>query len=283
MGQVSGGLLQEILADMLTRYQQTPPAKHPGPTRDKGQSFLRGLAIIEAIVDSSTPLSAAEISQRTGIPRPSVVRLCQSLEFEGLVSRELDGRRYTFGKRLCKLASDVIAGAALRAERTIILKRLVDQIGETCNLLLPKDGVMVIADRIESNWAVRAALEVGTRVPLHCSASGKLFLASRPKAKRKSILSRLVLTPSAPRTITDRARLEKELDKIKREGVSLDSEGYIEGVVAVAVPITDAKGRLCAALSAQGTVNRFSLDVARTHIPALLSAAIDLRALLTGD
>ncbi|BEV44369.1 IclR family transcriptional regulator [Afipia carboxidovorans] len=224
--------------------------------RDKGQSFLRAFKLMEAIARSSAPLSATELSDLTGTSRPSVVRLCQTLQEEGLVARAIDGKSYTYGARLCRLGMDIMAGGAMMAERSLLLRQATENIGETCNIVVHDHGTMVIADRVESNWAVRAAFDVGTRVPLETSASGKLFLSSLPKASKSRILTAIAKSSGADK----RKKLQKELDAIRAQGFSVDDQILQEGMAAVAVPIKDSRGRFCAALSAQGATFRFSVN-----------------------
>ena len=245
--------------------------------RDKGQSFLRAFKILEAISRSSSPPSATELSDLTGTSRPSVVRLCQTLLQEGLVSRALDGKSYTYGLRLCRLGTDILAGGAMMAERSFLLRQASEQIGETCNIVIHDQGTMMIVDRVESNWAVRAAFEVGTRVPLDTSASGKLFLSSLPKASKSRVLGTLFKSSGS----TDkRKRLEKELEKVRSQGFSVDDQVLRDGMAAVAVPIKDSRGRFCAALSAQGATFRFSTKDAAKHAAVLRPFADQLQKLL---
>ena len=251
-----------------------------GSSRDKGQSFLRVLRILEAVVDADKAMGAAEISTATEIPRPSVVRLCALLEREGLLRREIDGRRYVSGWRLWRFGFEIVASATNRAERDVILEQVVQDVGETCNIVVPDRTMMVIADRIESNWAVRAHLDVGTRVPFHSSATGKLFLSYLAPARRKRLLDKLDLERNALNTITDRQALEKELRRIRKAGYSLDDQELLDGMVAAAVPILDAKGRFCAAMSVQGAVSRFPVEMAESHIPTMQAAVKQLEALL---
>jgi len=245
--------------------------------RDKGQSFLRAFKILEAISRSTSPLSATELSEITGTSRPSIVRLCQTLLQEGLVSRALDGKSYTYGLRLCRLGTDILAGGAMMAERSFLLRKASEQIGETCNIVIHDQGTMVIVDRVESNWAVRAAFEVGTRTPLETSASGKLFLSSLPKASKSRVLSTLFPPPG---NSEKRKKLEKELERIRAQGFSVDDQVLREGMAAVAVPIKDSRGRFCAALSAQGATFRFSTQDAAKHAAVLRPFADQLQRLI---
>ena len=104
------------------------------------------------------------------------------------------------------------------------------------------------------------ALPIGTQVPFHCTASGKLFMASLSAARRRAFLSSLQMHPLTPNTFTDPALLSNELSVIRRRGFSLDQEEFYEGMVAIAVPVTDPHRQFYAALAIHGSTQRFSID-----------------------
>ena len=135
-------------------------------------------------------------------------------------------------------------------------------------------------DRVETNWAFRVALPIGTQVPFHCTASGKLFMASLPAARRRAFLSSLQMHPQTPNTFTDRALLADELSDIRRHGFSLDREEFHEGMVAIAVPVTDPRGRFYAALAIHGPTQRFSIDDAMAKRAMLRDHAARMGELL---
>ena len=113
-------------------------------------------------------------------------------------------------------------------------------------------------------------------MPLHCTASGKLFLANLPKTRRDRLIQKLLLDKNSPNTITDIDALGAELDKIALSGVGTDNEEFIQGLVAVAVPIRAQNGRMLATLATPGPVIRMPFDVALSHVERLRKAADDL-------
>jgi DNA-binding IclR family transcriptional regulator len=136
---------------------------------------------------------------------------------------------------------------------------------------------VVYLDRVESAFPLRMELRPGTRVPIHCSASGKLFLAHLPPRRRQALLEGLALTRHTATTLTDRAALDAELQAIRRDGHSVDAEEFVEGLVCVAVPVRapGAPGVRCA-LALQAPSARLSLAQARQHLPRLREAALAL-------
>ena len=249
--------------------------------RDKGTSFLRVFRILEEVIDANRPLTAAEISESVGLPRPTTYRLCRMLLNERFLQYEIDGKRMFGGPRLFEFAGRVLSGSHLDLERRAILEALVDQIGETCNISIPEGTRMIYAERVESQWPLRMQLPAGTAVPLHCTASGKLYLAQLEPLQRHRIVGRLHMSKYTPFTIVDRDQFEIDLQKIREQGFATDNEEFIEGLVAVAVPICDPNNRFCAGLALHAPKIRMTMENALAQLPALRSAARQIESLIS--
>ena len=248
--------------------------------RDKGNSFLRVFRILETVVDANEPQTAAEISDAVGLPRPTTHRLCKMLVAERILQYEIDGKRLLGGPRLFEFAGHVMSGSHLDLERRAVLDALVNEIGETCNIAIPDGTRMIYAERVESRWPLRVQLPAGTPVPLHCTASGKLYLSQLAPSVRRRVLDRLPLTKNTRNSICDNDRLEAELQSIRDKGYGWDNEEFIEGLVAVSVPINDPKGRFCAGLALHAPVFRMTLEQAIAQLPRLRQAAGQIETLM---
>jgi DNA-binding IclR family transcriptional regulator len=239
---------------------------------DRTPPLLRAFALLEHVVRARGAVSLQEVTDAAHLPKPTVYRMLGVLEDAGLVAREPEGRRMVAGPRLARLAHDVMRNEALRAPRHAILKRLAEEVGETVNLTMLDRGEVVYLDRVETAWPLRMTLQPGSRVPLHCTASGKLLLALLPTARRRRIVDELALTPFTEHTIVDRRKFDAELAGIRRAGLATDNEEYLAGLVCVAVPVT-ASGRVAACVAVQVPLARMSLPHAMDHLPALRRAA----------
>ncbi len=242
--------------------------------RSKGSSIRRSLAILGKVAEAGRPLTPTGLNADLGLPKPTIHRLCTMLENEGYLQRSIDGKGLTAGPKLRGMALDVIAGAGgERAALHAILEELAETVGETCNINVPDGNAMRYIDRVEARWPLRLQLPVGTRVPLHCTASGKMFLSSLPPARRRQVIANLVLEPHTPNTVSDPAALETMLERTRDNGFGDDNEEFLEGMVAVAVPVRDGKGRLTATLAMHGPTQRLTLEAAKAQLPALRKAA----------
>lgn len=240
---------------------------------DRDPPLMRAFALLEHVAHAQGAVSLQEMTEAAALPKPTIYRMLNVLEQAGLIAREPDGRRVVAGPRLARLAFDVLMNESVRAPRHAILSRLAGEVGETVNLTMLEHGEVVYLDRVESAWPLRMALQPGSRVPLHCTASGKLLLALLPTARRRRIVAQLQLARHTDNTITDRRRLESEMAAIRRAGFATDNEEYLVGVVCVAVPVMARGGRATASVAVHAPVARMTLDRALSLTPALRRAA----------
>lgn len=243
---------------------------------------LRVMNLLTAVAAHAGQLSVAELAAATGLPKPTVHRLCQQLEASGYFMRDPASRHYSVGHRLWNIGLNVV-NAGIRPERHAILQQLVNEIGETCNLSMRMRDQSIYIDRVESRWPLRLNLEPGSLVPLHCTASGKIFLSAMPRIRRQKLLSITGMPAHTPRTITDPDRMEHEIELIKKRGYSIDDEEFLEGLVALAVPVQNAQGAIVAGIACHGPKPRLTVEQALEHLPLLTKAAADLRSSFAQD
>ena len=240
---------------------------------DKGSRSIRALEVAEALAAAGRPLSVAGIAEATGLPKATAHRLCGLLVEQRFLAPDPSGDGLNVGGRLRDLAMEVISADMAHVHRHRILADLSRELGETCNFNIPVGGAMYYVDRVEAEWPLRTQLPVGTRVPLHCTASGKLYLSSLPKARRKKLINAMDLESHTGRTLTDPDALLENLEKIRKDKVGTDDQEFIDGMAAVAVPVMDARGRLAATLACHGPTVRMPLEKALSFVPALRRAA----------
>ena len=143
------------------------------------------------------------------------------------------------------------------------------EVGETCNFTTLDGASVLYLDRVEATWPWRLSMDVGSRVPLHCTASGKLFLAHLPL--------RRTAADAGPAAAAD---LRAECARIAQCGHSLDRGEFIAGLVALAVPVRDDSGRVRAALAVHAPSARMSIEQALQRLPAMTAAALRMGRLL---
>lgn len=252
----------------------------PAGTEDIDSAALRAFAVLEHVAGAPNPPTLEELTRATGLPKPTVFRILRLLMTGGLVQREVHEKRYTVGARSAAFALDVQMQSPQRAERRAILARLVDAIGETCNLTMLDGDEVLYLERVETSANVRLHMKAGSRVPLHCTASGKLLLSALPAPRVRRLLGAGPLRRHTPRTITDPSALERELQAIRVNDVGTDIGEYLVDSVCLAVPVRDARGRTCAAVAVHGPAPRMTLRKGYGFVPAMQDAAAAISATL---
>ncbi len=238
-----------------------------------GASTLKPFTFVEAIAKAQRPLSVSEISALLNVPQPTAHRIMHMLESEGFLEREPGSRRYTPGARLVRLGFGVVATSVRAAPRRAILEALSKNIGETCNFGVRVGNHLMYLDRVEAAWPFGLRFEPGSRVPLHCTAMGKLFLSFIPPHQRRRLLNAAPLHDYTEHTITDPLLLESELEEIRRSEVSTDNQEFLAGVVCVAVPVRLPDGAVIAGLAVSAPLARMSMSRAMQNVPLLRAAA----------
>jgi DNA-binding IclR family transcriptional regulator len=252
-------------------------------SRNSRPATERTLQLLEAIASIGRPASLKELAAMWSIPHATAFRLCQRLEHEGYLVRELGTRRYAIGVRLTRLGLNIVRASGPASTRHGILAELVGELGETCNLTALVGTEVLYLDRVETQWPLRVMLEPGSRVPIHCTASGKLFLSAMPGKTRDQVLAELPLAIHTPNSITDKKLLKQELGRIAKRGYSTDNEEFLVGLTAVAVPLKDQRGKTLAAVACHAPKARITLRQLVGKVDILKHAAHRLAKTFEAD
>jgi len=236
-------------------------------------TLLRGLAIMNAVANSTRPLSIADLVNELGLAKPTVHRIASQLEAEHYLQRNPSDKRFVIGNKLKEFSTNILSNSTLGAPRRAILEALSNEIGETCNCTMLDGNRTVYFDRVECNWPIKINLHPGSRLPLHATASGKLFLAYMKKGDRNRILDAAPLSACTKHTITSSEELKTQLKNIKKQGIAFDNQEFIDSMIAIAVPVFDNKNRICFTVAVHAPTTRQTIDSLSEYIPSLHHAA----------
>ncbi|MBB3143100.1 IclR family transcriptional regulator [Halomonas organivorans] len=239
----------------------------------------RLLALLEVIAGKDQFFTLQGMVDETGLPKPTLHRMLQQLESSGMLQREADGRHYSKGSRLRALAENLLLNDTVHGARHSVLADLVEEVGESCNITALSGGEVLYLDRVETSAPLRFYLHPGSRVPVHCSASGKLFLAQMAPAQRRRLLDQAPLKSFTHNTLTDLAALEAEIETVKQQGYAFDDEEFLPGLLCIAVLAPNPEGPSNIGLAIQAPVMRMSRDKILGCLPALRSAADAIAAI----
>ncbi len=238
---------------------------------------MRLIALLEVIAERDERCSLQRLVEETGLPKPTVHRMLQQLEGAGLLQREGDGRQYGTGVRLRRLAEKLLLNDSHHGARHAVLRHLVEAVGESCNITALSGSEVIYLDRVETAAPLRFYLHPGSRVPVHCSASGKIFLSRLTPVQRQRLLGHGPLQKYTAKTVTDLPRLEREVQRVEKAGYALDDEEFLPGLLCIALAVPAVGSNLCVAI--QAPVMRASVATARRWLPALKRAAASLAAI----
>jgi IclR family transcriptional regulator, acetate operon repressor len=242
------------------------------------QSIERAFDILEGMADAGGEVTLTELVSRTGLPMPTIHRVMRTLVDRGYVRQE-PSRRYALAPRLIRLGES--ASRLLNVWVRPHLASLVDALGETANMALLDGDQAVYVAQAPSRHSMRTFTEVGRRVLPHCTGVGKALLAQLDPAEAREILARTGMPAQTPRTITDPARLLRELAQVRRRGYAIDAGEQEIGVQCIAVPVPDAPA--LAAISVSGPEARLTPSVVERAVPLLQEVARRVSTELTYD
>ena len=246
---------------------------------ETGSVSERALSVLD-FVASSGRVGLMDVAGALGLPKATASRMCSQLEAQQWLSRDLSDRSFAPGPRLLRMALATLESDPRRELRHQVLSDLVSEIQETCNLTV-LDGLRVrYLDRVETHWPLRTQLEAGSHVPLHATASGKMYLALMSAEKRATVLQHANFPKLTEFTLVEPHMLEKACAQIRADGYSVDVEEFMLGLIGMAVPILDDKGDCRATMALHAPTARLKLENALAALPALRRAAERVRPLL---
>lgn len=234
--------------------------------RDYSLSSVRnGMKILRLFTADEPVWGVTEMAERVGLSKSSAHRLIATLHKQGYLEREKNGK-YRLGLALLSLTGIITAQTELYRESLPILKELAEELGETVHINVLEGSHVVYLHKVECKQPVRLLSDIGKRNPAHCSSAGKVLLAYQGQEAICRFLQKNELRSYGPNTITDPEDLLDNLMQIKRQGYSIAVEEMHEGVVSIAIPVSDYTGEVTAAISVVGplqrmTENRFSVYV----------------------
>lgn len=218
------------------------------------QVIARAAGVLRALERRPEGMSLGELAKAVSLPRSTVQRIVDALDSEGLVLAASSASGVRLGPALLALAAATRFHIAEAARET--LEALAKECGETVDLSLVDQDKVVFIDQVAGTHRLTAVSAIGVSFPLHSSANGKAVLAALPAPALAKLRRRLRLKPVTANTITAWARLDEEIDAVRKRGCAYDREENSYGISAVAVAIRSPSGEI-AAISIPAPTQRF--------------------------
>jgi DNA-binding IclR family transcriptional regulator len=239
------------------------------PASRRIQAVDRAAALLKAVGEAPKPQTLAALADATRLNRSTAWRLLLTLEHHGLVDRDPDGGRYVLGYEIARLAMRDGSRALVRRIHPA-LTDLAAESGMAAILTLPTATEPLTVDQVDPPGRPEPNM-VGWALPLHATASGKLWLASLDEPEREEVL-RQPLPRYSDKTLVDPRRLRTELREIAREGLAVDRDEWDPGWSALSMPIL-RDGRIVAMIGVMATSMRFREAPLETTVARVRQAA----------
>jgi DNA-binding IclR family transcriptional regulator len=225
-------------------------------------------AVLEALSQqpkSGVPLE--EITQISGLPKTTVFRLLYSMHKLGFAEQDPDTGLYSLSGKFFELGTNALPYQRLTVLARPLMQTLLLSFGESVNVAVPKLGGAIYIAVAESPKPHRVAASIGGFSFLHSTSVGKCIAAYLPAEEMEKQLSRHGMPPLTPTTIISRQGLEEELVRVRAEGVAVDNEENVQGIICVGGPIFASGKQPIAAMSLSGPAIRMS-----QNLPAIKTA-----------
>ncbi|HEX4164453.1 MAG TPA: IclR family transcriptional regulator [Bryobacteraceae bacterium] len=246
------------------------------------QSLQRGLGILTLLAESENGLSATAIARAARLHTSTVHRFLINLEQAGYLHREINGI-YRLGPRCISLGQSALKQLDVRRVSYSTLEELNRVTRETVHLIIRDHADAVYIDKFESLEPLRTFSRVGARVPLHCTAAGKILLAFMDPLAQCDLLENIELTRFTPNTVCSLKAFKDQLASVKRLGYGQDNEEHEPNIRCIAAPIWDAQGEVTAAFSVTAPSMRMPRSRVRELIPLLRGASLTISKRLGYD
>ncbi len=234
--------------------------------------------ILKLLGSTADGLKAADIGRQLGIPVTTTLRIMTTLHLEGLVRK--NGTQFELGPVLIQLGNASLAGTEIRTAALPVLEKLTEQIDETCHLAIPCDDRSLIVAVQDSPHPLRAASRPGFLAELHCSSTGKTFLAFLHHDRIAELHAAMRLTKRTAHTLTTLSEIRREAELTRKRGYSLDDEEFNLGVRCLAAPVYASDAICVGAIGITAATLRFPKERIPEMATAVKAAAAELSRLL---
>jgi IclR family pca regulon transcriptional regulator len=236
------------------------------------QALARGLQVIRAFDGRASALTLSEVAEGAGLTRAGARRILLTLEHLGYVN--LDGRAFSLTARILSLGFPYLTSLPFRNFAEPVMEGLVRKVRESCSAAVLDGHEIVYVLRVPTQKIMTINLSIGSRLPAYCTSMGRVLLAGLDPAEAHDRLRASNLRALTPHTETRVTRLKAIVDETRDKGWALVDQELEEGLISIAVPILDGRGRTIAAMNISGQANRTpAREMAKRFLAPLKDAA----------
>lgn len=263
------------------RPRGRPRDWHDKTAQNTIKSLDRAMSVFEHLSEAQgKPLSA--LASETGQSPATVYRILVTLEGRGLVEFNADEQVWHIGARAFVIGARFLRRTSLAERARPVLRRLMEETGETANLAVERNGMVLFLSQVETHQNIRAFFPPGTLSPMHASGVGKALLAQKRDADFDAWFAHHAPEAFTTHTIVDRERLRADLSATRSRGYSIDGEEKNLGMRCIAAPVFDSNMEAVAGISVSGPTSRIEVAAIETLSQSVRAAAERLTEAIGG-
>ncbi|MBC7340315.1 MAG: IclR family transcriptional regulator [Firmicutes bacterium] len=240
---------------------------------ERMKSLDRGLKVLELLSSHPHGLKLTDLAQVSGEKVSTLHHVLSALKRRHFVAQDPRTREYRLGVAAWRVGRAAMVAVGFVDVAHAELLRTAQSLGETMTLAVREGFSVVYVDQVLAPRSIKMSVTVGDRAPMHCTASGKVFMAAMSEEEFGELL-RQPLARYTANTMVEASRLRAERESVRDRGYAIDCEEREEGLCCVAAPVRDHLGAVVAAISLSGPRERLDpTRIEREIVPAVLDAA----------
>ena len=261
---------------MVESRKPSKPPVQPASDPNFMLSLARGLGVIRAFENSESALSVAEVARRSGISRAAARRCLHTLACLDYVVGA--GGKFELAPKVLTLGYAYLGSARVSRAAQPVLERVSERLQESCSMSVMDGNEIVYVARASSRRIISISLSIGSRLPAYCTSMGRILLAFGGDERLKHYLSAVKLVAHTPHTITKRADLVEELQRIRSNGYALIDQELEIGLRSIAVPVRrSSDASVVAAINVGVQATRVDCKtMVSNYVPVLQRAASEI-------
>jgi len=233
--------------------------------------------VLEAFRADEPELGVTQLAKLLNLHKNNVFRILATLESRGYVEQNSRTGNYRLGLKAFESGQAYLRHTSLLSVAHPQMEALTSELRENTYLAVLRGDYVFYLDEVIADQTIQVISRLGTRVSLHCTATGKVFLAYLEESVSVDLLNTMTLERLTPQTITDKRKLKTEIRKVGESGYAVDNEEWTQGLKCVAAPILDFYGKVQGTLSVSGPSDRLSAErVVSEIIPAVVDHASEI-------
>ena len=238
------------------------------------KSLEKALNLLLLLSRQDSPISLDNLRRLAGLSRTTCFRLLQTMQSLNFVERDPYSKGYRIGARSISIGAAALRNLSFRSVALPFMQDLRKETEETVILAVLDGNEIVVVEQVEGTYILSARLPVGSRAPVHCTATGKAILAYLPEPEVDRIMENIHFESRTDKTITSAKDFKGELEKVRAQGIAVNNEEMEKGFYANAAPILNHMGEPVAALSFAFPITRYSIHEAkRRNLTSLIQRA----------